>query len=280
MTAAKSLPAAAKLARDWASEIRQKGNSLPSRMVFHAIEKFGKTSFAAQIPGVIFGMSADETGLLTLIDAGEINETPYMPPFQTWTDLLDAIRYLTESEHNYKAFALDALSGIEKLCHTYVCNRDYGGNWGSKGFANFKQGYDVSLPEWTLFLSALDKLRATRRMSIICLSHTAVIDFKNPEDADYNRYVPEMHKKTWAVTHKWADIIMFGNFFTEVVADGNRSKGRGGQARILYTQRHAAYDAGNRLGLPAEIDAGNSASEAYQNFCAAVKAARTEANNG
>lgn len=275
-----SAATAVKSTRDWASEIKTKGNSLPTRMVMQAVEKFGKTSFAAQVPGVIFGMSADETGLLTLIDAHRVRETPYLPPFETWTDLLDGIRYLTEADHNYKAFALDTLNGAEKLCHAYVCQREYGGDWGKKGFANYQQGYDVATSEWRLLLSALDRLREQRRMTIIALCHTKPTDFKNPEGPDYTRYTPAVHYKTWEITHRWADIIAFGNFYTEVVEDGNRHKGRGGQQRVLYTVRHAAYDAGNRLGLPEEIDCGNSAVEAFKNFCDAVKAAKEQNSNG
>ena len=42
----------------------------------------------------------------------------------------------------------------------------------------------------------------------------------------------------------------------------------------MYTERSAAYDAKNRLGLPGEIEMGNSAAEAWAEFMAAIKAGR------
>src|SRR5690606_20560338 len=131
---------------------------------------------------------ADETGLLTLIDAGRLPETPYLPPWQSWTDVLDSIEYLTEHEHQYKTLVIDTLNSTEKLCHAHVCQREYAGDWGKKGFANYNQGYDVSLNEWALLLNALDRLREKRRMGIICLCHTRIKTFKNPEGTDYDRY--------------------------------------------------------------------------------------------
>ncbi len=253
--------------------MKKHGDKLPSRIIFHAVEKFGKTSFAAHSPAPIFLLPADETGLLTLIDAGRLPETPYLL-VRNWSEALDAIEWLTTGEHDRKTLVVDTLNSLEKMCHQHVCDREYAGDWGKKGFANYQQGYGVSTSEWRVFLAALDRLRETKRMSIIGTAHTRVVTFKNPGDLDFDRYVPDMHDKTWSITHKWADAILFGQFFTEVVEDGNRAKGKGGQARVIYTERHAAYDAGNRFGLPEEIECGKSGAEAWNNFIAAMKTAK------
>lgn len=257
--------------RDWISEIKQNGPKLSSRLVIHAVEKIGKTSFAASAPGVIFGMTADETGLLTLIDSGQVEETPYLPPWNTWLDVLESIEYLTTHDHPYRVFAIDTLNGVEKLCQAHVCQRDYGGDWGKRGFANYQQGLGVSANEFKQLLVALDRLRAIKKMSIIGLCHTRISTFKNPTGSDYDRYSPAVYRDTWEQIHRWADIIMFANFHTEVVEDGARKKGRGGNQRVFYTVRDAAYDAGNRYGLPEEIEMGSSGKEAWQNFVSAVK---------
>ena len=90
-----------------------------------------------------------------------------------------------------------------------------------------------------------------------------------------------MHRKTWGLTHKWADLVGFMNFeqFTEE-KKGARAKGIGGQKRMLYVERHAAYDAKNRHGLPGEIVMGNSASDAWTNFVGALKAGRNSNGKG
>ena len=80
-----------------------------------------------------------------------------------------------------------------------------------------------------------------------------------------------MHHKTWGLTHKWADMVLFANFFVDTVKDGSRVKGIGGQERYLYTERHAAYDAKNRHGLPSEISMGRSGKEAWTNFVGSLR---------
>ena len=264
-------PVAASFFRD---HVKSKGSGLPSRIILHGVEKIGKTSWAAHAPGVIIGMARGETGLESLIDAKQLPETPHFGEWQVWQDVLDAIDNLRTEEHAYKTLVLDTLNGVERLCHEHVCARDYGNVWGKKGFANYMQGYEVALADWRELLVALDNLRAERKMAVVALVHSKIQGFRNPEGADYDRYQPDMHYKTWGLTHKWADAILFANYYTEIIDDGARPRGIGGQLRSIYTQRHAAYDAGNRLGLPEEIDMGSSGKEAWDNFISAVKQAR------
>lgn len=222
-------------------------------------------------------MTKGETGLDTLIDAGRLPAIPHFPELQTWAELTGAIQALTEQEHSYRTLIIDALNGAERMCHEHVCKRDFNGEWGDRGFGGYQRGFEVSLADWRELLNALDRVRAERKMRIICLCHTKVGTFKNPEGPDYDRYQPDLHAKTWSLTAKWADLVLFGNF--EVTVDTQKSgdrkgKGTGGQLRMLYTERHASYDAKNRLGLPPEIEMGSSPAEAYQNFVTAMKEAR------
>jgi hypothetical protein len=259
------------------SEITGKGSGLPNRYILHAVEGWGKTSFGAHTPKPIFIQTGGETGLETLIDAGRLPEVPHFPAVPTWEELLGAIETLTVEEHPFRTAVIDTMNGAEMLCHKFICDRDFDGEWGNKGFGSYNKGYEVALPEWTLFLNALDRLRIERKMTVIALTHTKVKPFRNPEGADYDRYQPDVHEKTWGLSHKWADCVLFGNFDVTVQtdkADSKRGKGAGGKFRMMYTERSAAYDAKNRLGLASEIEMGNSAAEAWAAFMTAVKAGR------
>lgn len=262
------------------SDVTGKGNNLPNRYVIHAVEGFGKTSFGAQTPKPIFLMTKGETGLETLIDSGRLPEVPHFPEIQDWESLLGAIETLAVEEHEYKSLVIDTINGAERLCHEFVCVRDFGGDWGERGFTGYMRGYEVALGEWRLLLNALDRLRETKRMAIVCLCHTKVKTFRNPEGADYERYQADMHDKTWGLSHKWADVVLFGNFEVTVMdgrkeaASDKKGKGVGGKSRMIYTERSAAYDAKNRLGLPPEIEMGTSPQEAWANYVQAVKAGR------
>lgn len=261
--------------------ITSKGSKLPNRYVLHGLEGWGKTSFAAQFPNPIFIQSKGETGLETLIDANQLPETPHFPECKTWNEMLGAIDYLTTSQHDYKTLALDTLNGAERLCHEHVCERDFQNDWTDRGFFSYNKGYEVSLADFRAFFAALDALRAAQGMTILLLCHTKVKNFKNPDGPDYDRYQPDMHEKTWGLVHKWADVVMFGAFSATVVGQrgkeetdvSKRGKGTGGQSRILYTSRRAAWDAKNRLGLSEEIDMGGSPIGAFAAFKAEIVAA-------
>lgn len=228
----------------------------------------------------MFLQTRGETGLETLIDANQLPETSHFPCAETWLDLLKQIDLLTNEEHDFKALALDVINGAERLCHEEVCRREFNNDWGEKGFTSYQKGYDVALTDWLDLLSRLDKLREQKRMGIMLLCHTKVKNFKNPEGPDYDRYAPDMNDKTWGLTHKWADAILFGNFETFVAGgsdDGKRKgKGKGGADRFLYTTHTAAYDAKNRLGLPPDINMGENPAEGWANFKAAIIAGRQQ----
>ena len=219
-------------------------------------------------------MARGETGLLTLIDNARLGEIPHFPETQTFEDVLSQVEWLATNEHDFRTLVIDTLNGVERLCHEMVCRREYGGVWSKNGFTSYMQGYEVSLADWRELLIRLDGLRDKRSMGILCLCHTKVVTFKNPEGADYDRYQPDMYKNTWGLTHKWSDVVAFLNFETFVNQEGVRAKASGGQHRMMYTERHAAWDAKNRLGLPEEISLGDSAAEAWQNFSSAVKVAK------
>lgn len=257
--------------------MKTKGSGLPSRVILHGVEGIGKTSFAANAPSPIFVMARGETGLETLIDQRQLPDVPHVPETMTWQDLLGVIESLTNEPHEYKTLVLDTLNGLERLCHEFTCARDFGGDWGNTGFASYSKGYDVSLTPWREFLNALDRLREQKKMAIICLCHTKIKTFKNPLGNDFDRYQPAVHEKTWELTHRWADIVLFANYLTLAEKDRNelKAKGKGGQQRVLYTIRHAAYDAKNRAGLPEEIDMGDSGKDAWGNFVSAIRSART-----
>jgi hypothetical protein len=278
-TATRSTRSASPAKRPSLADIVGKGNGLPGRHIIHGVEGVGKTSLAANMPAPVFIQTRGETGLETLIDSGRLPEVPHWPECQDWDELRGAIVELTEHDHSYKTLVIDTVNGAERLCHEHVCRRDYGGDWGERGFTGYMRGFEVSLGDWREFLTLLDRLRETRRMGIVGLCHTKVKNFRNPEGPDYDRYQPDMHDKTWSLTHKWADTVLFLNFETFVSNDKDpkkKGKATGSQTRLLYTERHAAYDAKNRHGLPGEIELGGSGADAWSNLKAALAAGRND----
>jgi hypothetical protein len=252
-----------------------RGKALPDRIVLYASQGWGKTSFAAHMPGVIFGTTRGEDGLQTLIENGQLAPTPhFQEPLTTWNEVCLAVSKLTVMDHDYKTFVLDLANGAERLAHEQICETECENEWGEKGFNAFGRGEKVSTNKlWIPFLQRLDSLREAKQMRIVLLCHAITRNFPNPNGPNYDRIEPALSKTSWTVTKGWADMILYGAFETFVEAKKtekqaafSKGKATGGHSRILHTQPHAIYDAKNRHGLPAEIVLGESATEAWANF--------------
>jgi len=200
-------------------------------------------------------MSSGETGYLTLWERGLAPKRPQLVA-ETWKELLGEVDALIASPGDVKVLGLDALGGFERLCHEHICETEFGGDWGEKGFAGWQRGPSIAVTEWLGFLERLERLRNTTAVHVVLLAHARIAPFKNPTGADFDRYVCDCNTKTWSVTHKWADAVLFGKFYTVVETDkptARKGKGVGGTERVLYTTHSDAWDAKNRFGLPEEF---------------------------
>lgn len=258
--------------------ISKGGSGLPSRVVCHGVEGIGKSTFGAYAPAPIFLMTRGETGLLTLIDSGRVPETDHFDECEKWWDVKAAINYLIKNPTGHRTLVLDTLNGAERLCVEHVCDNDFEGNW--KSYGSFGRGVQLAEAEWHVFLTMLDQLRDVRRMGIICLCHTKIKSFRNPLGDDFDRYQADMQERMWGLAAKWSDIILFGNFDVSVKKEqkaDRKGKAVGDVERTLYTVRSPAFDAKNRLGLPAEIPMGSRPEDGWRNFAAALKKVRSDA---
>lgn len=259
--------------RNWLAEATTEARKRPTAAVLYGVPGVGKTSMAAYMPGAVFLTDKQEDGINTLKRSGLVPDVPSFPPVSSWSEVVEILDVLATGEHSYKAVVLDALTGMERLCHEWVCNRDFHGEWGDRGFGGFKRGYDIAIADWRSLLIALDRLRDERNMAVLCLAHAKVVPNKNPDGRDWLRWVPDLHEKTWQATSKWADVVLFADYFVSVDTSNGRAKGRGGRQRVAYTEHDAAHEAKNRHGLPTELDMGSSGQEAWQNFSNAMRAA-------
>ena len=259
---------------DWLKTMKKTVDKRADVIVIHGVEGAGKTSFAAQFPGVAFMMSENETGLLTLMSKGLTPACDYFPQFGSFKEVREATREMIASKDRPRALAVDTANGIEGLLHRQVCDQEYGGQMTKKGFLAYQEGPKAAVVVWREWLAELDQLRS-KGTTILMLSHTTTENFKNPEGADFDRYVAEMNSATWSATKKFADAILFVNFHHEV-ADVNegKGKGKGGRSRVYHCERSAAFDAKNRHGLPSQFVGKASAAEDFKEFVRLVGAGR------
>ena len=197
-------------------------------------------------------MAPGEDGYLTLLGHKRVPEVGRVE-VDTWEALLGLLDYLIQHPDECRTVVLDGLAGFEGLCHRKVCDRDFNGDWSERGFAAYGRGYDASAREWIHLLERLDRVRQLGK-TVLLLAHTEIRTFSNPTGSDFDQYLTNLHKKTWAVTKPWPDTVLFGSTVTVVSKDkGGKPKAEGGTDRILYTSLTDGYCAKNRHGLPPEI---------------------------
>lgn len=225
---------------------KRPGKFLKPRIVLNADPGWGKTTTLAQTKNPAIIMADNETGYDVLLGAGLVPSHD-ATVVSSWTELLEVVNGLKGSD--YETVGLDALSGMEQLCHKHVCQTQFGGDWSDKGFCSFMQGYDASARVWRELLQALDAINAEGKM-VLMLSHSHVKPYRNPVGPDYDQFVPDCHRKTWSPTAKWADAVFFGTFHHEIQKEkGGRAKGLGGDIRVLHTRRSDAFEAKNRWNM-------------------------------
>jgi hypothetical protein len=218
----------------------------PLRVLVYGVEGVGKSTFAASAPSPIFLGAEDGTSEL---------DVPRFPEPHSWKDVLDAVDELTEAEHDYKTLAIDTLDWMEPICWAHVCatKKDKNGkSFQSIEDLGYGKGYTAALEHWRLLLSKLERLRAKRGMTIIPIAHSWIKTFKNPTGDDFDRYQLKLHEKASAIWREWCDVVLFAAHETLTYETNGRAKGVQG-ARVLYTERCAAWEAKNRQDLPPKL---------------------------
>jgi hypothetical protein len=216
----------------------------PKRVLLYGCEGIGKSTFAAGAPATIFLGAEDGT---TQLDVARFPEP------RSWADCLQAVEALTSEEHNYKTLAVDTLDWLEPLCWAHVCEQGKKTDIEAFGYG---KGYAAALDQWRALLAALDRLREARKMDIILLAHSHIRSYRNPEGNDFDRYELKLNQKAAGLCKEWPDAVLFAHYETWANTEGNRTRGVSTGARIIHSERRAAFDAKNRYNLPERFPLG------------------------
>lgn len=225
----------------------------PHRIVGYGPEGIGKSSFAAGAPNPIF---------LPIEDGTDHLDVARLPKAETWRDAREAVRLLINEKHEYQTLVIDTLDALEALLWRHMCERDKFAD--EKGKTPLKdiesygygKGYMKALEDWRGLLKDLETL-SNKGMHIVLLAHSWVKAFKNPAGEDYERYELKLHAKAAGLMKEWCGSLLFMNYETFAKKDPanakKTAKGIDTGARLIFTERRAAYDAKHRGNLPESL---------------------------
>jgi hypothetical protein len=213
----------------------------PKRVLLYGCEGIGKSTFAAHAPAPIFLGPEDGTAQL---------DVARFPEPKTWSEVGEAVEVLGTTDHEYQTLALDTLDWLEPLCWTHVCEAHSKADIEAFGYG---KGYVAALDQWRTLLAMLDQLRAKRGMDIVLIAHSHIRTFRNPEGDDFDRYELKLNTKAAGLCKEWCDALLYAAYETLTHTEDNRTRGISTGARLVHTERCAAFDAKNRYDLPPKL---------------------------
>lgn len=217
----------------------------PPVMVVYGDHKIGKSTFGAGCPNPVFVQTED--GLESLgVDA--------FPLCKRFEDVLKQLEELRVEKHEYKTLVLDSLDWTEKLIWSEICLAK---NWDQLGDGPYGAGYKLALNRWRDLIAAFTRLNSEKKMMIVLIAHAKIMKFEDPERDNYDRWDLDLHEKAGNLVCQYCDIIGFANYriVTQSTQEGfgKTTKGKSTGERILNLSNKAAFEAGNRFGLPDQI---------------------------
>jgi hypothetical protein len=216
----------------------------PHKIIVYGVEGVGKTTFGADAPSPIFLCAENGSNHI-----GHISR--FAQP-QTWGDVIEAVTALAREEHSFGTFVIDTLDWLEPLVWREVCAKFRAKSIEEVG-GGFGKGYVAAVDEWRSLLARIDVLCTSKGMGAILLAHSIVKNSKQPEGEDFERYQLALNGKASELIKQWADMVLFARYETFTRTEKTRVKGEGTGARVLHTQWRPAFDAKNRLCLPAKL---------------------------
>lgn len=216
------------------------------KAVLYGQEGVGKSSLAANIPGIVF---IDCEGGTTKMNVRRL------PSPTSWAMLCDEMEYIRENAaaKGYKAVAIDTFDWAEALALQAICI-EHKVN-GIEGL-NYGKGWQYECELIGKFLNSTDKLiKAGIHVILIC--HAISRKTTLPEEVDeFDHWELKLGNKTTnkiaPLLKEWSDMTLFLAFKTQIMAADDKGKVHKATSvqRVMYATKSAWWDAKNRFGLP------------------------------
>lgn len=216
----------------------------PVKVVLYGPEGIGKSTLAAAFPGTLF---IDTEGGTKRLDVARL------PRPESWEMLLDEVDGARRGEYGCGTLVIDTADWAERLCVRAVCERAR-----VRGIEDFGygKGYVYLKEEFEKLLNALEDVTFAG-CNVVVTAHAQITKFEQPDEmGGYDRWTMKTSKQVAPLLREWCDALLFANYKTIVVKDGDGKSAKGkaqGGRRVLYTAHHPCWDAKNRFGLPDEV---------------------------
>jgi len=220
----------------------------PPIIMVYGVPGVGKTTLAASIP----------RSAVMPVEAGGSDEIAVhlrLPVPGSWAEVLEQVRELTEEPHDCSALVIDTADALEALLIKHICISGKGKTI-NQAYGGYGAGVNAAIDELREFMGRLERLRDTRRMTIVLIAHSMVKTFHSPDSPDYDRYIPKMNEKPWGVLFETCGAVLFAHYEFANTATDTEDKGKviATGKRFLRTNQGGAWEAKNRFGFSDPIE--------------------------
>lgn len=212
------------------------------KVLVYGPEGVGKSTFASKFPDPLFIDTEGSTRNLNV---------RRMPNPTSWLMLLDEVTTVAQ-EKSCKTLIIDTLDWAERMCSWDLCQSK---GWQGIEDAGYGKGYTYLAERFGQLFNRLEDVIQVG-INVVVTAHAKITKFEQPDEmGTYDRWELKLEKKTAPMAKEWADMILFANYQTIVIKNKDgKSKGQGGQKRVMYTTHTATWDAKNRDNLPDRLD--------------------------
>ena len=216
------------------------------KTLIYGVEGIGKTTLASKMPSPIW---------LDLEGSSErFNDISRYPTPTSLAMLKDEMADIVMSKE-YKTIVIDTLDRLEVLVMDELCKSNDKDSIEDFGFG---AGYKKLDEIFGKLLNYFDDV-SKAGINITVIAHAKVKNFDEPNgDGSYSRYELKLGANTTqrvsSFVKEWADMVLFCNYKTEIIADSKTKKTHGFDGkRVMYTTHTPSHDAKNRFGLADEL---------------------------
>jgi hypothetical protein len=216
------------------------------KAVLYGQEGVGKSSLAANIPGIVFIDCEGSTNKMNV---------RRLPAPTSWAMLCDEMDFILQNyaAKGYKAVAIDTFDWAESLAIQAICAEH--NVKGIEGF-NYGKGWQFESELIARFLENTDKLIKSG-IHVILICHAISRKTTLPEEMDeYDHWELKLGNKTTnkiaPLLKEWSDMTLFLAFKTQIMAADDKGKVHKATSvqRVMHATKSAWWDAKNRFGLP------------------------------
>ncbi len=217
----------------------------PAFCVFYAGAKTGKTSLASEFPSPLYV----RTGKGERAPAGVRMKTlgGYA---ETYSDIVDQVDWMIETEHDRKTFVLDSADGLDKLMRAKISSEN---GVSSVEDIPYGKGHPKVFELWQEFVGKLLKLKESG-FYVVMISHVKAASVPGISTEGYKQWSPNLRDDTVGVLVDNADLIAFLHPRVSIRKDDlgfkkTNTRAEGGADIVMEVQGRAGYIAGNRYDI-------------------------------